>query len=168
MPEAPAVFIGLGSNLGDREDALARGRRALEGRGFRLLVQSALYETEPVGGPPQDWFLNQVIGGDTELSPEALLRSCLAAEQELARVRTVRDGPRTLDVDLLLFGSEVREGDELCLPHPRLHLRRFVLVPLVEVAPTAWHPRLGLEARELLARCPDRSEVRRYTLALHP
>jgi 2-amino-4-hydroxy-6-hydroxymethyldihydropteridine diphosphokinase len=167
MPETPAVFIGLGSNLGDREEALARGRRVLERRGFAIRVQSALYETEPVGGPPQDWFLNQVIGGETELDPAALLQAAQAAERELSRVRTVPDGPRTLDVDLLLFGSEVREDARLCLPHPRLHLRRFVLVPLVEVAPGAWHPRLGLDARTLLERCPDHSRVRPYTPALH-
>jgi 2-amino-4-hydroxy-6-hydroxymethyldihydropteridine diphosphokinase len=166
MPGAPAVFIGLGSNLGDREDALARGRRGLEGRGFRIAAQSALYETEPVGGPPQGWFLNQVIGGQTALSPEGLLAACLETEQELGRRRTVPGGPRTLDLDLLLFGSEVRDGGGLCLPHPRLHLRRFVLVPLAELAPEAWHPRLGLTVRELLARCPDRAEVRRHTLAL--
>src|SRR5262245_13614578 len=167
MPEGPAVFIGLGSNLGDREEALSRGRRALEERGFRVRVQSSLYETEPVGGPPQDWFLNQVIGGDTELAPEALLQAGLDAEREMARVRGVPDGPRTLDVDLLLYGAEVREGASLRLPHPRLHLRRFVLVPLVEVAPAVRHPILGLDARTLLERCPDVSRVRLHSPALH-
>ena len=166
MPVAPAVFIGLGSNLGDREDALARGRRALEAHGLHIAVASSLYETEPVGGPAQEWFLNQVIGGDTALSPEALLAACLAAEQEQGRVRTVPGGPRTLDADLLLYGDEVREDGALSLPHPRLHQRRFVLVPLVEVAPAARHPRLGLTAQQLLARCPDRSQVRRHSLAV--
>jgi 2-amino-4-hydroxy-6-hydroxymethyldihydropteridine diphosphokinase len=168
MPEAPAVFIGLGSNLGDREEALAHGRRALEAGGFRIDAASSLYETEPMGGPPQDWFLNQVIGGETFLSPEALLAACLAAEQEQGRVRTVPGGPRTFDADLLLYGDELRQDRQLTLPHPRLHQRRFVLVPLVEVAPAARHPRLGLTAQELLARCPDRSQVRRYSLAVRP
>lgn len=165
MPDAPAVFIGLGSNLGEREHALDGGRRALQDHGFRILAESSLYETEPVGGPPQGWFLNQVVGGQTDLSPEDLLRACLAAERSLGRVRDVPDGPRTLDADLLLFGQEVREGP-FQLPHPRLHLRRFVLVPLVEVAPEAWHPRLRLTARELLERCPDHSTVRRHAPAL--
>jgi 2-amino-4-hydroxy-6-hydroxymethyldihydropteridine diphosphokinase len=168
MPEPPAVFIALGSNLGDREEALARGREGLEARGFRLAVASAVYETEPVGGPAQGWFLNQVIGGETALTPEALLAACLEVEQEQGRVRVVRDGPRTLDADLLLYGDEVREGPGLTLPHPRMQERRFVLVPLAEVAPGARHPRLGLTARELLERCPDRARVRRHSLAARP
>jgi 2-amino-4-hydroxy-6-hydroxymethyldihydropteridine diphosphokinase len=86
----------------------------------------------------------------------------LGAESERLRVRTVKDAPRTLDLDLLLFGDEVRQGGPLELPHPRMHLRRFVLVPLAEIAPETKHPRLGLSVRELLARCPDTSEVRLF------
>jgi len=158
----PAVFIGLGSNLGDREEALAQARAALRAAGFVESTASALYLTEPVGGPPQGWFLNQVLGGTTALTPEQTMQACLQAERARGRERTVRNGPRTLDADLLLFGDEVRESARLVLPHPRLHERRFVLVPLVEIAPSARHPRLGLTARELLARCPDRSEVRLF------
>jgi 2-amino-4-hydroxy-6-hydroxymethyldihydropteridine diphosphokinase len=168
MTDAPAVFIGLGSNLGERERALEGARRGLAESGFRLRVESSLYETEPVGGPPQGWFLNQVVGGETDLAPEELLRACLAVERSLGRVRDVRDGPRTLDADLLLYGDEVRAEGPLQLPHPRLHLRRFVLVPLAEVAPEAWHPRLRLTARQLLERCPDHSAVRRHAPALRP
>ena len=159
---AADVFIGLGANLGDRELALARGRAALREAGFVETARSALYLTEPVGGPPQGWFLNQVIGGRTALSPEELMAACLGAERALGRERTVRNGPRTLDVDLLLYGAEVRDGERLVLPHPRLHERRFVLVPLVEIAPEARHPPLGATARELLARCADASEVRLF------
>jgi 2-amino-4-hydroxy-6-hydroxymethyldihydropteridine diphosphokinase len=158
----PAVFIGLGSNLGDRERALSLARARLRQAGFAETAASSLYLTEPVGGPPQDWFLNQVIGGTTTLGPEELMSACLDAERALGRERGARNGPRTLDVDLLLYGDVVREGEGLVLPHPRLHERRFVLVPLVEIAPGALHPGQGASARALLARCADRAEVRRF------
>jgi 2-amino-4-hydroxy-6-hydroxymethyldihydropteridine diphosphokinase len=160
MSSSPAVFIGLGSNVGDREGTLARARVLLRTRGFAEERASSLYLTEPVGGPPQDWFLNQVLGGHTALSPEILLDACLQVELALGRHRSVRNAPRTLDVDLLLYGDVAREGPGLSVPHPRLHERRFVLVPLVEIAPQAWHPGLGATAQELLQRCDDRSEVR--------
>jgi 2-amino-4-hydroxy-6-hydroxymethyldihydropteridine diphosphokinase len=134
MNTSPAVFIGLGSNVGDREKALARARELLRGRGFEVEAASSLYLTEPVGGPPQDWFLNQVLGGRTVLAPEEMLQACLEVEHALGRRRLVRHGPRTLDLDLLLYGGEVRDTPELALPHPRMHERLFVLVPLAEIA----------------------------------
>jgi len=159
MAAIPSVFLGLGSNLGDREANLLAARRGLEARGFRVTALSSLYLTEPVDAPPQDWFLNAVAGGETALSPEALLQACLDTERALGRVRDVPRGPRTIDLDLLLHGSEVRAGPGLVLPHPRMPERRFVLVPLVEIAPGARHPVLGLTAAEMLGRCPDRSQV---------
>jgi 2-amino-4-hydroxy-6-hydroxymethyldihydropteridine diphosphokinase len=165
MPQAP-VLLGLGGNVGDREANLAQARRALGERGFRITAESALYETEPVGGPPQGPFLNQVVGGETALAPDALLRVCLAVEQALGRMRREANGPRTLDIDMLFYGDAVRQGPGLVLPHPRLAERRFVLVPLVEIAPLLRHPVLGLTASELLARCPDASRVERVRAAL--
>jgi 2-amino-4-hydroxy-6-hydroxymethyldihydropteridine diphosphokinase len=162
MNSSPAVFIGLGSNVGDREKTLARARDLLVARGFALFATSSLYLTEPVGGPPQGWFLNQVLGGRTVLAPEAMMQACLDVERELGRRRTVRNAPRTIDADLLLYGDEVRDTPLLSLPHPRLHERLFVLVPLEEIAPLARHPRMGATVRELRGRCPDRSEVRRF------
>jgi 2-amino-4-hydroxy-6-hydroxymethyldihydropteridine diphosphokinase len=153
------VFLGLGSNLGARETTLQQAREELQSGGFRELLRSSLYLTEPVGGPPQDWYLNQVIAGETSLSPERLLEACQAVERAHGRERGERNAPRTLDIDILLFGDLVRDDQELQLPHPRLHERRFVLVPLSEIAPDVVHPRLGVSARELLARCPDRSRV---------
>lgn len=160
MSALSTAFVALGSNLGERERNLESGLRSLEARGVRARRRSGLYLTEPVGGPPQGWYLNAVAEVETSLSPEAVLEACLGAESERLRVRTVKDAPRTLDLDLLLFGDEVRQGGPLQLPHPRMHLRRFVLVPLAEIAPEVRHPGLGLSVRELLARCPDTSEVR--------
>jgi 2-amino-4-hydroxy-6-hydroxymethyldihydropteridine diphosphokinase len=157
---SPPVFLGLGSNLGDREAAIAGALERLDARGFRATLRSSLWLTEPVGGPPQGLFLNAVAGGETELSPEALLEACLATEREMGRVRGERNGPRAIDVDVLLYGGERRDGPGLVLPHPRMHERRFVLAPLAEVAPGLVHPVLGLTAAELLDRCPDRSFVR--------
>jgi 2-amino-4-hydroxy-6-hydroxymethyldihydropteridine diphosphokinase len=161
----PTVFLGLGSNLGDREAAIAGAVARLGERGFRTTLRSSLWLSEPVGGPPQGMFLNAVAGGETELGPEALLEACLATEREMGRVRGERNGPRTIDVDILLYGSERRDAPGLVIPHPRLHERRFVLAPLAEVAPGAVHPVLGKTAAELLARCPDPSFVRLHAPA---
>lgn len=165
MSDAPSVVIGLGSNLGDREANIGRGLDRLAERGFILERRSDLYLTEPVDGPPQDWFVNAVARGTTALAPAELLDACLRVEQELGRVRTVRNGPRPLDLDLLLYGDLVRDDETLVLPHPRLHHRRFVLVPLCDLAPDVIHPRLGVTFGELLAHCPDTSRVVPFTAA---
>ena len=162
-----AAFLGLGSNLGGREENLERALRLLQARGFRLTRRSAVYETEPVGGPPQADYLNLAAGGDWQGEPEALLAACLSVEAEMGRVRLERFGPRRIDVDLLLFGDLVRTG-ALELPHPRLHERRFVLLPLAEIAPGAVHPVLGASVAELLARCPDLSRVSKHAVLEHP
>ena len=166
MAATPPVFLGLGANVGDREANLRAARQGLAARGFRIEALSSLYLTEPVDAPPQEWFLNAVAGGETELPPEALLQACLDTERELGRVREVPRGPRSIDVDLLLYGGVVREGPGLVVPHPRMHERRFVLVPLAEIAPLARHPILGLTAAEMLRRCPDRSQVVPYERSL--
>ena len=156
------VFLGLGSNLGDRERALDEGLRLLETRGFRVERRSSLWLTAPVGGPPQGDYLNAVVQGRTALPPEDLLRACLETERELGRVRLVKNGPRTLDLDILFYGELRRHEPGLEIPHPRLHERRFVLAPLAEIAPDFRHPALGLTATELRDRCPDASAVRPY------
>ena len=128
------AFLGLGTNLGDREAEL---RRAVEGlrAGGDVVAVSSLYETEPVGGPPQGLFLNLVVELDTADSPERLLERCQALEAAAERVRLERWGPRTLDVDVLWVEGETRQSAELLLPHPRMWERRFVLAPLRELAP---------------------------------
>lgn len=140
------ALLGLGSNLGDREAHLAgavRGLRRLD----PALAVSSLYETDPVGGPPQDKYLNLVVRLETDLTPHDLLAEAQRLEQEAGRVRTVRNGPRTLDVDLLVAGDHPIESPELTLPHPRMGERAFVLAPLEEVAPDlvphGWRERLG-------------------------
>jgi 2-amino-4-hydroxy-6-hydroxymethyldihydropteridine diphosphokinase len=163
----PVVFLGLGSNLGDREENLARARRSLAARGFAESAASSLYETEPVGGPPQGAFLNQVVGGGESLPVRELLAACLAIEHEQGRIRRERNGPRTLDLDILIYGDLVSEAPGLVVPHPRLQDRRFVLVPLAEIAASFVHPVLGLTVTELLARCPDTSAVVRYAARAH-
>jgi 2-amino-4-hydroxy-6-hydroxymethyldihydropteridine diphosphokinase len=156
---SPPVYIGLGSNVGDRRAHLARGLDALGRSGFAVDVVSSLYLTEPVDAPPQEWFVNAVAAGHTSLAPERLLRVCMEVEQAEGRERVVHHGPRTLDLDILIYGGELRDDPELTLPHPHLHERRFVLTPLCELAPDLVHPRLGATVRALLDLCPDDSRV---------
>ena len=153
MTPAPAVFVAIGSNLGDREGNLARGVRGLGARGLRVTARSSVYETDPVGGPAQGPYLNAVVEAQTRLGPEEVLSACLEVEREAGRERGVRNAARTLDLDLLLYGDAVVSTPALTVPHPRLHERAFVLVPLAEIAPGARHPVLGLTAAEMAARC---------------
>ena len=139
------AYIAMGSNLGDRQAYLDRAVTRLgEVPGVRVLRRSSLYETAPVGGPAgQGSYLNAVVEIASTLEPNELLARLQAIEADLGRVRTVRDGPRTLDLDILLHGDAVIDSPLLTLPHPRLHERLFVLDPLAEIAPGVTHPKLG-------------------------
>ena len=145
------VLVGFGGNLGD-VNATCRSAidRLNRQTGFKVLRVSSLYKTEPVGKTDQDPFINGVLMGETSLPPEELLDLLLEVERYFGRVRRERWGPRTLDLDLLDYSGRVMETPRLNLPHPRLHERRFVLVPLVEIAPAWVHPVLGKTAEELL------------------
>jgi 2-amino-4-hydroxy-6-hydroxymethyldihydropteridine diphosphokinase len=154
------VYISLGSNLGDRAAMLARAITAMNSAGIRVARQSSFYITEPIGTPGQAWFLNAVAEAETSLLPLQLLHALLKIERELGRRRITPHGPRTIDLDLLFYGSSVIRSKELEVPHPRLAQRRFVLVPLARIAPEFRHPTLHKSVTQLLAETPDRSEVR--------
>jgi 2-amino-4-hydroxy-6-hydroxymethyldihydropteridine diphosphokinase len=141
------AYLGLGSNLGDRLAHLQGAIDALAATpGIRVVAVSRVYETAPVGGPAQDDYLNGVVAIDTELGPHDLLEVAMSVEQLADRVRTVRWGPRTLDVDVLLYGDERVDEPDLEIPHPRMHERSFVLAPLHDVAPDrAERPAAGWE-----------------------
>jgi 2-amino-4-hydroxy-6-hydroxymethyldihydropteridine diphosphokinase len=137
---AVSAYLALGSNLGDRLDTLRRAIDLLEARpGVEVVRSSRVYETEPVG-PPQPEYLNAVIEVRTDLEPRELLDACLAVEAELGRVRGERWGPRTLDVDLLTYDELTVDEPDLTIPHPRMHERGFVLVPLGELEPDPMLP----------------------------
>jgi 2-amino-4-hydroxy-6-hydroxymethyldihydropteridine diphosphokinase len=138
------AFVGIGSNLGDREGQLRSARRLLAAEGgIEVLAVSELRDTEPVGPVEQPRFLNGAVRLTTELSPQELLERLLAIEQRLGRVRNERFGPRTIDLDLLVYGDAIVDEPGLTVPHPRLHERRFALEPLAELAPDLVIPGRG-------------------------
>jgi 2-amino-4-hydroxy-6-hydroxymethyldihydropteridine diphosphokinase len=155
------VYFSLGSNLGDRVAHIERALARLAEENVRIVKRSSFYETEPVEFLAQGWFLNIAVEAETELMPRQLLRVIRNIERELGRKRVVRSGPRTIDIDILLFGTSIMNAADLKVPHPRMTERRFVLVPIAEIAPTLRHPALRLTMSELLAATKDRSQVRR-------
>jgi 2-amino-4-hydroxy-6-hydroxymethyldihydropteridine diphosphokinase len=156
------IYIALGSNVGDRAAMLAHAIEEMNRAGLRVLRESSLYATQPVGGPPQAWFLNAVVEAETDWMPLRLLHTLQKIERAMGRRRTVLRGPRTLDLDILFYGSSVIRSRELEVPHPRLPQRRFVLAPLAELAPALSHPLLHKTIGELLAESTDSSQVRRW------
>ncbi len=154
-------FLGLGSNLGRRGANLARARRLLEKKGVRILKMSSIYETEPVDLADQPWFLNQVLEVRSDRDPSALLGLAKGIEAEMKRLPSVAKGPRVIDIDILAAGRLILEAPRLVIPHPRLHLRNFVLAPLGEIAPRFVHPVLGRTVAALARSSADPSRVKK-------
>jgi len=154
------AYLSLGSNLEDRAANLRAAVAQLDVAG-QLRAVSALYETQPVDVPDQPWFLNCVAAIETDKTPRELLNFALQIEAAMGRLRMREKGARKIDIDVVLFGDCIVDEPGLKIPHPAMHQRRFVLEPLVEIAPEARHPVLGKTARELLAALADGQTVRR-------
>lgn len=156
------AFILLGSNLGDRLNNLQKAVDGISDLG-NVIRLSGLYKTEPWQMNSNDWFVNQVLELETPLTPEALIDKLLLLESELGRTRTAAEGyqSRIIDIDILLFNDDMIDTEKLTIPHPRMHLRRFTLMPLAEIAPNKIHPIIKTTSLELLQACEDQSEVQR-------
>jgi 2-amino-4-hydroxy-6-hydroxymethyldihydropteridine diphosphokinase len=160
------ILIGIGGNLesarfGPPRDTLSAALAALEEKHTRILKCSGWYRTEPVPRSDQPWFVNGVVTLGTELTANDLLMVLQATEQQFGRVRGEPNAPRILDLDILDYQGEVMNATSLVLPHPRLHERRFVLMPIAEIAPDWRHPILELTAAQLLARLSSEQEIER-------
>jgi 2-amino-4-hydroxy-6-hydroxymethyldihydropteridine diphosphokinase len=154
------VYLSLGSNIGDRERNLRDAVDLLAEPQLRAVRVSSFYETEPLEVLDQPWFLNAVVEAETDLFPKQLLARVQRIEQVLGRRRLKPKGPRTIDIDILLYGGAVIDADELQVPHPRLAERRFVLEPLAELAPNLHHPVTGRSVAEMLVAVA-KQQVRR-------
>jgi len=155
-----AVYLSLGSNLGDREANLRQAIEKLGDLGAVVAV-SSVYETEPFEVGPQPWFLNCAVRLETEKMPRQLIAAILNLEQTMGRQRPKERAPRTIDIDILLFGSSIVELPSVTIPHPRMHQRRFVLEPLAEIAPDQRHPVFKRTIRDLRDALPPGQPVKR-------
>ena len=155
------VYLSLGSNVADRAKNLQDALAALEAKSVHVVRVSSMYETEPVDYLDQPWFLNCSLQAETQLPPLELLHALRDIEAKMGSQKLVPKGPRLIDMDILLYGDKTIDTPELQVPHPRMHLRRFVLEPLAEIAPQAHHPILGVTAAEMLANSPGSSAVRK-------
>lgn len=146
--------------MGERVRNLQEAVAALGDAGIKIIRVSSLYETEPVDYTNQAWFVNQAVAVETEMAPMELLQTAQRIETQMGRTKTVPKGPRLIDLDILLYNDEIIDLPELQIPHPAMHLRRFVLQPLAEIAPDALHPGMHRSVAELLAQSTDSSAVR--------
>lgn len=147
------AYLGIGSNLGNREENCLRAIELLEKKGIKIKKRSSLYETKPWGIENQPLFLNMAIEIETNLQPEKLLKLLKDIEVELGRKNTIKWGPRIIDLDILLFNDIIVDKKDLKIPHPLMHKREFVLKPLSEIAPEIYHPLLKCRIDELLQQC---------------
>lgn len=161
-PEASpiVVFIGVGANIGPVRENFARALRSME-ECARVVAVSSLYESDPVGPQDQPRFTNAVVKAETELSPFELLGRLKTIEKEIGRKKTTRWGPRVMDLDIIFYGDLVISTDSLVIPHPRAHERRFVLEPLLEIEPAAWHPVKDMAVRDICSGLGDSQAISR-------
>jgi 2-amino-4-hydroxy-6-hydroxymethyldihydropteridine diphosphokinase len=154
------VYIGIGSNLGNKGENIQKSLIALERWGVKILMSSKLYETEPVGPIEQPWFLNMAVCGQTALLPEELLKAIHSIELSLGRERREKWGPRTIDLDILFYDDAIIDIPGLTIPHREIANRKFVLIPMDELVPGFMHPVLKKTVGNLLKECPDKAIVR--------
>ena len=156
------IYLLLGSNIGDSQLQLSVAIKYIEQKIGAVIRQSKLYSTAAWGDTRQPDFLNQVIIVETALTPLETMQTILAIEKEMGRVRTLKNAPRIIDIDILFFNKMVMDEPMLTLPHPEIQNRRFVLIPLNELTPNLNHPVLGLSVHQLLKICPDRLTVKKF------
>jgi len=155
------VYLSFGANLGDPRNQIEQAIRTLNDGGVSVIACSSWYETEPVGVDDQPWFVNLVACAETSLDPHELLAVCQQVERQVGRVPSVRFGPRHLDIDILLYGDTCIDSERLTIPHPRMAERRFVLIPLVEIAPELEDPILKQPYADILSRLDEGKKVLR-------
>ena len=160
------VYLSLGSNIGDRENNLRKAIRALTKANVRVTRVSSFYETEPVDLREQPWFLNCVVRGETEIPALDLLRALRGIEAHMGSEKLVPKGPRLIDIDILLYGDATVDRPELQVPHPRMLQRRFVLVPLAEIAPNLKHPSWAGTAKQIVSNLADSSAVHKFEASI--
>jgi len=153
------IYVGIGSNLGDRLANIRKAIELMKEAEIEIIGGASIYEAEPFGYKEQGWFLNSVVKARTELSPGRLWKKLERIEKSMGREREIKWGPRIIDLDILFYGNKILNGRQLQIPHPELHKRRFVLVPLAEIAPRLVHPVFKKTVLELLRDLEDNSQV---------
>lgn len=156
------LYLLLGSNLGNTKTQLVKATRQIEKQIGKAIRQSGLYSTAAWGNTKQPDFLNQVIIVQTNLSAPQTMQTILNIEKKMGRIRTVKNAPRVIDIDILFFNKEIIEQEHLSIPHPQIQNRRFVLVPLNQLSPNLKHPVLNKTVHQLLINCPDRLNVKKF------
>jgi 2-amino-4-hydroxy-6-hydroxymethyldihydropteridine diphosphokinase len=157
-----SVYLSLGSNLGNHEENILYAGKILEETGFKIKKTSSLYKTSPWGNTDQPYFLNLVLEGETKLSPQRLLKKIETIEKTLGRKKGEKWGPRKIDIDILFYDNKIIKTSNLKIPHPELHKRNFVLIPLKEIAPNLIHPLLKQSVQQMLKEVDDKGSVVLY------